>query len=166
MPLALIVLVTGTLIAAFIDLRVRRIPNALTATMALAAVAFHVAGGTGALLTVLAAMGAPFVLGTLAFSAGWFGGGDVKLLSAACGLVSFPGCVSLVLFILIAGAVLALVQAARRRRLASLVRSAYALVHAGSAPQTGTLLPYGVAIAGGSAAYAVSTWFPALRLPL
>ena len=159
MPLALIVLVTGTLIAAFIDLRVRRIPNALTATMALAAVAFHVAGGTGALLTVLAAMGAPFVLGTLAFSAGWFGGGDVKLLSAACGLVSFPGCVSLVLFILIAGAVLALVQAARRRRLAS-------LVHAGSAPQTGTLLPYGVAIAGGSAAYAVSTWFPALRLPL
>ena len=165
MSLALIVLVIGTLIAAVIDVRSHRIPNGLTATMALAAIGFH-AGGTVALLTVLAAMAGPFLLGTLAFSVGWFGGGDVKLVSAACGLVSYPGCVSLLLFILIAGAVLALVQAARRRRLGTLVRTAYFITRTGSAPPTRTLLPYGVAIAGGSAVYALSAWIPALRLPV
>ena len=64
---------------------------------------------------------AAFVVGSLAFSAGWFGGGDVKLIAAACGLVSFPGAVSLVLYVLAAGALLALAVArgtrpARRAR--------------------------------------------------
>jgi prepilin peptidase CpaA len=166
MSVALIVLVTGTLAAAALDLRYRRIPNALTAAMAVAAIALHLVDGTTAVLLVLAAMTASFALGSLAFSAGWFGGGDVKLVTAACGLVSYPGCVWLVLSILIAGAVLALVQAAGQRRLAPFIRNASALALTGSVPQTPTLLPYGVAIAGGSTAYAVSTLLPLIRLPL
>jgi prepilin peptidase CpaA len=161
---ALIVLVSGTLAAAAIDLRFRRIPNVLTATMAVVAVALHLADGTTAVLLALAAMSASFALGTLAFSAGWLGGGDVKLIAAACGLVSYPGCLQLVPYILIAGAILAVVQAARQRRLLTLVQSVAALALTGSAPKTRTTVPYGAAIAGGSTIYAFSTLLPAMRL--
>jgi prepilin peptidase CpaA len=165
MSVALIVLIAGTLFAAVSDLRTHRIPNVLTATLGLAAIAFHLVDGMALVLT-LAVMIAAFALAALAFSAGWLGGGDVKLIAAACGLASYPGCITLVLFILIAGAVLALGQALRRGRLVALVRSASNVAVTGAQPATPTLLPYGVAIAGGSAAYALSTLFPALRLAL
>ena len=161
---ALVILVAGTLTAAIVDVRSRRIPNKLTATLAIAAIVLHLGDGTTALLIALAAMGAAFALGFLAFSAGWFGGGDVKLLAAACGLVSYPGCLSLVAFVLVAGAVLALAQAARTRRLVSLVRNASLLATTGAPPESPVLLPYGVAIAGGSVAYACSILLPAVRL--
>jgi prepilin peptidase CpaA len=106
-----------------------------------------------------------FAIGALAFSAGWIGGGDVKLVAAACGLAGFPGCLTLVLCIAIAGGVLALLQAARQHRLLAILRSASVLAMTGSLPQTRTLLPYGVAIAGGSTAYAFSTLHSVMRLP-
>jgi prepilin peptidase CpaA len=165
MSWVLIVLVAGTLAAAIVDVRTRRIPNALTATMAVAAVVLHIADGVTPLLLVAAVMVGSFALGAVAFSAGWFGGGDVKLIAAACGLVSYPLCISLVCFILIAGAVLALAQAARHRRLGALVRDASRVATTGVSPESPTLLPYGVAIAGGSAVLAGSTFFPTLRLP-
>jgi prepilin peptidase CpaA len=165
MSLALIVLVAGTLAGAAIDVRRRKIPNPLTGAMALSAVAVHVAGGAFDVLLVLAVMTASFALGTLAFSAGWFGGGDVKLMAAACGLVSYPGCLWLVLAVFIAGAVLAVTQAAAQGRLSSVVRNAALLALTGAVPQTPSLLPYGVAIAGGSTAYAFATLIPAMRLP-
>jgi prepilin peptidase CpaA len=165
MSLVLIVLVAGTLGAAIVDIRTRRIPNALTATMAVAALALHIADGVTAMLVVVAVMAGSFALGAVAFSAGWFGGGDVKLIAAACGLVSYPLCISLVCFILVAGAVLALAQAARHRRVGALVRNATLLAATGVSPEAPTLLPYGVAIAGGSAVLAGSTFFPTLRLP-
>lgn len=166
MTVALIVLVAGTLAAAAIDLRSRRIPNVLTGSMAVAAVVIQLFNGPTALLLAIAAMIAAFALGTLAFSAGWFGGGDVKLIAATCGLVGYPGSISLVLFILVGGAVLALAEVARQRRIVSFVRNAVAVATTGSAPETPTVLPYGVAIAGGSIVYAISTLVPALRLPL
>jgi len=166
MSLALIVLVIGTLAAAAFDVRYRRIPNGLTAAMALAAIVLHLADGVPGLLLVLAVMLAAFVVGMVAFSAGWFGGGDVKLIASACGLAGYPGCGALVFSILIAGAVLALVQAARQRRLGTIIRNASALAFTGAVPQTQTLLPYGVAIAGGSTAYAFSTLLSVMRLPL
>jgi prepilin peptidase CpaA len=166
MSVALIVLVGGTLAAAAIDLRSRRIPNALTAALAVAAIALHLGEGVAASLIVLAVMLASFALGALAFSAGWLGGGDVKLVAAACGLASYPGCIELVACIAIAGGVLALAQAARQRRLLGIIRTASVMALTGSAPQTQTLLPYGVAIAGGSTAYALSTLHFLMRLPL
>jgi hypothetical protein len=60
--------------------------------------------------------------------------------------------------------VLALAQAVRARRLVSLVRSAALLATTGSPPESPALLPYGVAIAGGSVAYACSILLPAVRL--
>ncbi len=164
MSVTIVILVFGAVSAAIIDVRSRRIPNLLTTTMALAAISLHVADGTTAGLVALAVMGVAFGLGTVAFSAGWFGGGDVKLIVAVCGLVSYPGCLSLVAFVLIAGAALALAQASRARRLVSFVRNATLLVTTGAAPESPVLLPYGVAIAGGSIAYACSVIFSSLRL--
>jgi hypothetical protein len=46
------------------------------------------------------------------------------------------------------------------------VRNVSTLARTGARPETATLLPYGVAIAGGSTAYAFATLFPSIRLPL
>jgi prepilin peptidase CpaA len=158
-------LVSGTLIAAAIDVRTRRIPNALTAPLAVIALVMHVPDGAGAVLAALATMIAAFAAGIFAFRAGWFGGGDVKLLATCCGFVSYPGCIALVLDVLIAGALLALVGAAVQGRIVGLVRSVFAVAAHGAPTQRNTV-PYGVAIAGGSLVYTLSSLIPALRLPL
>jgi prepilin peptidase CpaA len=163
---AAIVLLLVTCAAAAIDVRTRRIPNLLTGAAALAALAVHVPAGPIAVVTALGAMIAAFVFASIAFSAGWFGGGDVKLIAACCGFASFPGSIALVLYVLVAGALLALVTAAVRGRLVALVHSTAALTTRGARLENTMLLPYGVAIAAGSAAYALSTVVPSLRLPV
>lgn len=165
MSMELIVLLAGTFTAAAIDVRTRRIPNALTATLALAAVGLRLFDGAPALLVALATMLVAFGVGSLAFSTGWLGGGDVKLIAVACGLASFPGSIALVSSILIAGGVIAIAQAARTGRLVTLVRDVSTMVVTRGAPQHRTLLPYGVAIAVGSAAYALSCFFSTAVLP-
>jgi Flp pilus assembly protein protease CpaA len=86
------------------------------------------------------------------------------LLAACCGVASWPGSVSLVLFTLIAGGVVSLVEAAMRRRLravlASTVRAALTNV-----PTERLSVPYAVAIAIGAVTYVLSmTVAPFLRL--
>jgi prepilin peptidase CpaA len=163
---ATIVLLVVTCAAAAIDVRTRRIPNLLTGAAAIAALAVALPAGPFAVLIALAAMVSAFAAGTIAFSAGWFGGGDVKLIAACCGFASFTGSVMLVLYVLVAGALLALATAAARGRLVTLVRSTAAIAAHGAPGETTMLLPYGVAIAAGSFTYAVSTVVPALRLPV
>jgi prepilin peptidase CpaA len=155
---ALIIMVTGVVFAAAADLRTRRIPNALTAALAAIAIAASVAGGLSGVLTTLAVMLAAFLLGTFAFYLGWFGGGDVKLLAACCGFAGFPGSIELLLLTLIAGGVVSVVSAARQRRLRSVLLGAYHIT-SGIAPEKGhgATVPYGVAIAAGACAYALST---------
>jgi prepilin peptidase CpaA len=156
MPVALIVLAAGTVTAATFDLRTGKIPNALTGTMVLAAIGIHGFDGISTLFAALAVMLAVFACGTLAYSAGWLGGGDVKLVAACCGLAGYAGALTLILFVLIAGAGFALADAACRRRLKLLLTSAWMLSITGSVPAR-TALPYGVAIAGGTLAYIIAT---------
>jgi prepilin peptidase CpaA len=165
MDAATIALLGFSAAAAVTDLRTRRIPNALTGAAALAALALHLPAGPLAVALALGAMTAAFAIGSVAFTAGWFGGGDVKLLAACCGLASFPGSISLVLYVLVAGMLLAFVTAAMSGRLVALVRSTAAVAMHG-APVEKNTLPYGVAIAAGTFAYALSTIVPALRLPV
>jgi len=159
MTAATTVLLVATLAAAVTDIRARRIPNALTATTAVMAVGIHLFDGIGTELGVVGAMAAAFVLGSFAYTAGWFGGGDVKLIAACCGLVGFPAAFPFVLDVLVAGGVLALVAAAANGRLVALVRSTTAVAMRGTATEK-TTLPYGIAIAAGSIAYALT---PTLR---
>jgi prepilin peptidase CpaA len=164
MTVSIVVLLAATIGAAVVDLRVRRIPNELTGSVAIVGLALHIPQGLSPLLLAVASLSIAFALGSAAFAAGWFGGGDVKLIAACCALVSLPGSITLVLDILVCGALLALYAAARRGRLRALLRSTASALS--GAPTERIPLPYGVAIAAGSIVFAVSTSSPALRMPL
>ena len=163
----LAIMVVGALVAAYADARTRRIPNLLTGALAAIAIAAHATGGPVELASAAGVMLAAFLLGTVAFSLGWFGGGDVKLLAACCGLAGYPGAISLVLFTLVAGGFVSIVEAARRGKLRAVVASTVSLSRTGIAPAERIAAPYGIAIAAGACAYALSlSVLPFLRLPL
>jgi len=105
---------TGCCAAAFCDVRNRRIPNWLTGAMAIAAVAVHALAGWRALAIALAIMAGMTLLGTLVYSRGGIGGGDVKLAIAGSGLLSYPLFVPFLLYTAIAGGALAVLYLAFR----------------------------------------------------
>jgi len=110
--------------AAVIDLRTRRIPNILTATLAavgigLAAAGFGRVGLGAALLGCL--LGLAFMMPGHIFGA--TGAGDVKLLAAAGALLGPKDTIYAFLYTAIAGGVLALVVAVARRRLSQTLAS-------------------------------------------
>ncbi len=93
----LAVMIVGAIIAAYTDARTRRIPNLLTGTLAAVAIAASAFSGPASIGTTIVVMLVVFLVGTIAFSLGWFGGGDVKLLAACAGLAGYPGAISVVL---------------------------------------------------------------------
>ena len=111
-------LVAGALVATVIDLRTRRIPNALTAAMAGVGIGFAAAGISG--VSVLASM-AGFALGLALMMPGHVigatGAGDVKFMGAVGAIVGPGMVVRAFLFTAIAGGVLALAVAVQRQRL-------------------------------------------------
>ena len=152
------VLAAGLAAAVVIDLRSRRIPNLLTATMALLGLGLAATGFSG--LTLAAAVWG-MVLGLLLMLPGHLfgatGAGDVKLM-AAVGAIVGPGLViPAFLFTCIAGGVLAVAVAIGRRRLAATVAgtgriiagpvAARSEIHRAAASRR---FAYGPAIAAGS----------------
>jgi prepilin peptidase CpaA len=133
-PMMLAVLVLGVGAGAFIDLRTRRVPNALT--MSLAAIGIACAAGGVSGLTVFASvLGFALGLGLMlpGYIFGATGAGDVKLLAAAGALLG-PAHIALAfLYTALAGGVLALVVAGRRRRLAHTLENTTRLVATGAA---------------------------------
>jgi prepilin peptidase CpaA len=104
--------------ATVIDIRTRRIPNALTASMAGVGIGFAAAGISSISLGV-AVLG--FVIGFALMvpghALGATGAGDVKLMAAVGSIVGPVTVVNAFLFTAIAGGVLALIVALQRRRL-------------------------------------------------
>ena len=152
------VLAAGLAAAVVIDLRSRRIPNLLTAGMAVTGLGLAATGFSG--ITVGASV-VGMVLGLLLMmpghALGATGAGDVKLM-AAVGAILGPGLVfPAFLFTCIAGGVLAVAVAIGRRRLAETVSGTTRLI---AAPATATSdfrnatasrrFAYGPAIAAGS----------------
>ena len=123
--------------AAVIDLRTRRIPNILTATLAaigigLAAAGFGRVGLGAALLGCL--LGLAFMMPGHVFGA--TGAGDVKLLAAAGALLGPKDTIYAFLYTAIAGGVLALIVAVARRRLSQTLESTSRLVAGGEQART------------------------------
>lgn len=144
-----VALVAGlVVVAAILDVRTRRIPNALSAAVALVALGIHAPLGWAAAGQSALAMALVLAFGTGAFAAGWFGGGDVKLLSACAGVAGMQGLVPMVLAVFLAGGVLTIGVAIRDGRFGALLRST-AGVAAGAVPVERTCVPYAVAIAAG-----------------
>ena len=117
--IVLAIVSAGTGLAAVIDLRTRRIPNALTGALAvigigIAATKLGPVGLGGALLGC--ALGLAFMLPGHLFGA--TGAGDVKLFAAAGALLGPATTVQAFLYTAIVGGILAIAIAIRRRRLA------------------------------------------------
>jgi prepilin peptidase CpaA len=164
--LVLLVVAVGMAVAAGIDLKTRRIPNALTASLAATGFGLAAAGlgrvGLGAAilgcLLGLACMLPGHILGAT-------GGGDVKLLAAAGALLGPTDTFYAFLNTAIAGGLLALIVAVRRRRLHQTLEATARLVSTvGSetavgrieVPSTDNRFAYGPAIAIGVVLVALS----------
>jgi len=166
-------LVGVSLAAAYTDLARRRISNALT--FGLAAAALGLSGIHGALpfAVMLATYVALLIAGTVPFSRGWIGGGDVKLIAAGAVCAGWPGLVSLLLITSVAGGALALIELARARRLQ------FALMQLATAAYVGSLgrgvlleperrkLPYALAVLTGAlyllASETIAPWLQLVR---
>lgn len=171
--IATIMLVGVSLAAAYTDLARRRISNALT--FGLAAAALGLSGIHGALpfAVMLATYVALLIAGTVPFSRGWIGGGDVKLIAAGAVCAGWPGLVSLLLITSVAGGALALIELARARRLQ------FALMQLATAAYVGSLgrgvlleperrkLPYALAVLTGAlyllASETIAPWLQLVR---
>ena len=114
---------------AIVDLWSRRVPNALTLGLAAVGMTLAAIGVSGLSLTAAAA---GFVIGLALMLPGHLvgatGAGDVKLLAAAGTLLGPGGVVAAFLYAAIAGGILALIVARRRRVLGATVERAAALV--------------------------------------
>jgi len=152
--LALTIVGTGTGLAAVIDLRTRRIPNALTAALAVIGVGIAAAelgpvGLGGALLGC--ALGLAFMLPGHLFGA--TGAGDVKLFAAAGALLGPATTVQAFMYTAIVGGILAVAIAIRRRRLRQTIGATARLATDGSAaiesPEADNRFAYAPAIAVG-----------------
>jgi prepilin peptidase CpaA len=152
------VLIIGAAIATVIDVRSRRIPNELTATMAGVGLGLSASGISGVPLWA-SALG--LAIGLLLMMPGHLlgatGAGDVKLLGAIGAIVGPALVVSAFLFTAIAGGVLAVAVAMQRRRLAATIAGTGRLVTGAantrellSAAPAASRFAYGPAIAVGS----------------
>ena len=152
------ILAAAAATAAVSDVRRRRVPNALCGALAIAGVVN--AGITGGLIGIGVALLLLVVLlaiGTFAFARGWFGGGDVKLIAAGCCGLSPGHAADFLLYTALCGGLLSVYYLATSRMLvASLVTR--------TLPQTGTRLPYAVAVAGGALLLWVALLCPAYLL--
>jgi prepilin peptidase CpaA len=153
-----VTLVIGVLAATVIDIRTRRIPNVLTALMAATGIGLAAAGANGVSLAA-AALGIVVGFGLMlpGHALGATGAGDVKLMAAVGAIVGPMLVVKAFLFTAIAGGVLAIVVAIRRRRLASTLSATGQMIGAPSLTPLiirtavpGSRFAYGPAIAVGS----------------
>ncbi len=157
MMMGLIVLVS---LAAWSDLRTRRIPNSITVTGAAAGLLSHAFyhGVSGAVQS-LAGAGLGLAIFLVFYVAGGMGAGDVKLFGAVGAFAGPQAVVVVFVFTALLGGVAALVLALWRRRLGeTLIRTGEMLIgrlrfnelpSAAASPES-LRLPYGAVIAGGT----------------
>jgi prepilin peptidase CpaA len=159
-------------VAVWTDVSSRRIPNAITATLAAIALGFHALHGFAAFASAVGILIGVMLLGTLAFSMHWLGGGDVKLAAAAGAAFGYPDVLLFLIYTSLGGGILAVAYMAFRGRLGELFGNAVGVLRpfayrgtVAVAPAQSTALPYACAIALGASAVALShSIAPSLRL--
>jgi prepilin peptidase CpaA len=163
--IATAILVALLVMAAFVDVRERRIPNVLVfAGMGLALLLAHVPGGSVGSSVVGIAVGV--AMGLPMYWLRSMGAGDVKLMGMTGAFLGGADVFGAVIVVFVVGAVLGLVAAARKRALGQLgvnLKQMAAEGLAGTVGQTGPIaeapyrsvgkLPYAVAIAAGTILY-------------
>jgi prepilin peptidase CpaA len=155
---AFVALATGALLATIIDIRSRRIPNTLTATMTGVGLGLAVTGLSG--VSPAASLGG-LIVGLMLMMPGHVmgatGAGDVKLMASVGAILGIQLVVTAFLFTAIAGGVLAVAVALRRRRLTATLAGTGRLIAAPAdlprelrEASPGSRFAYGPAIAIGS----------------
>jgi len=157
----------GCIAAGFYDMRARRIPNFLTGALAAGALMVHAFNGPSAVLLSVAVMAALTAGGALIYARGGIGGGDIKLAIAASGMLSYPLCVSFLLYSAIGGGLLAVLYLVFRPEARPTLARAV-LMATGGAPSISAkraTLPYALAFTFGAAAVALAqSVLPFLRI--
>ena len=151
-------LVSGTGSAAVIDIRSRRIPNAVSLGLAAAGVALAAAGVSGVTLRAsLVGFAVAFVLMLPGHLLGATGAGDVKLFAATGAVLGITRVLDAFLCVAIVGGIFAVLVALQRGRLghtltqtARLCGQPGATRQAIESPAEHNRFPYGPAIAVGS----------------
>lgn len=144
--------------ATIVDVRTRRIPNELTAAMAVTGLGLAATGMSGvSLLGSAIGLALGFALMLPGHVFGGTGAGDVKLMAAIGAIVGPATVVTAFFFTAIAGGVLAIAVAAQRRRLGTTLAGTGKLVAAPisgadklAEPIAARRFAYGPAIAIGS----------------
>lgn len=157
-------LVIGVMLAAFVDIRTRRIPNAVTAPMSALGIALAALGSDDQSLgAAVLGLALGLLLMLPGYALGATGAGDVKLLAAVGALLGPAGVVVAFVWTAIAGGGLAVATALYRRRLtATLAGTGRLLTSPADARQTiaataaSSRFAYGPAIAIGSIVAAMS----------
>src|SRR5579862_2376012 len=98
MSLVIWLTVAACLVASYCDVRTRRIPNVLTGPMVLVALIVHAFEGLWPFATCVAVIAVLTIGGTLLYSRGGIGAGDIKLAIAGSGMLSYPLCVPFLLY--------------------------------------------------------------------
>jgi prepilin peptidase CpaA len=157
-PSWLVVVLGCALVAAATEDALRlRISNVTSLVVfAAAIVAMIIEGASWSLWQNAVAFAAILTLGTFAFSAGWMGGGDVKLLAATALWFDLKSAVWLLALVLLAGGLLAVCYLLSRP------------FRGVKGTKKGSRVPYGIAIAVGALAmgYMVRPSFHHHPLPL
>lgn len=157
-----------TLVGSVTDVCSRRIPNLITyGAMALVLLASADRGASAFGLAALW-LAITIVAGSVVFGRGWIGGGDIKLMAAGAAAIGFPAFLLVLMYIAVAGGLLAAGAAARKHRL----RETFFSVAVSAATGTSVVphasssrIPYALAICAGSFYYAASESIaPWLRL--
>jgi prepilin peptidase CpaA len=151
-------LVAGVAAATVIDIRTRRIPNELTASLATIGIGLAAMGMSGLSVWMsLAGLAVGLALMMPGHLIGATGAGDVKLMAAVGAVLGPATVVTAFLLTAVAGGVLAVAVALRRRRLTATLEGTKRLIQAPSeAPNEISAAPashrfaYGPAIAIGS----------------
>lgn len=158
-PIALVLVISA--VAAYTDVTSRRIPNVLPAVLLCAGVLLQALQGWQHAAISIVLFLVVFAFGTLLFSFKLLGGGDVKLMAAACAALGWPDAPAFFLYTLVAGGVLGISISVARGRLRPVFENVKAMAFplltgvrpAPISSAVGTM-PYGLAIFAGAATVA------------
>jgi prepilin peptidase CpaA len=161
---ALVVL--AAMVATYMDLKHRRIPNSLVFALLICGLATQSFQGWTHVAIAFALFAAVLLAGMPLFSMRIMGGGDLKFMAAAAATLGWPDAVSFLLFTLIAGGLLGIAYSIARGRLRSTLVGVGALafpmlagVRPAASPLSSATMPYALAILAGAAAVAVGNAF-------
>lgn len=152
---------SASAIAAYSDVRTRRIPNSLCAGLLACGLFISVFGGWQHAVISVALFAAVFLAGTLLFSMKLIGGGDVKMLAASAATLGWPGAPWFLLYTILAGGVIGVAIALARGRMRPMLSALKAMVlpmisglRPAVVPSAAGSMPYGLAIFAGAATLA------------